>query len=66
MGVVFDKAEAAGCLLEAVEAHNKALDLADFGKEFMDLLFGGVERPESTRQHRPGRAGGRATYRFPT
>src|SRR6266480_4624624 len=39
MGVVLDKAEAAGCLLEAVEAHDKALDLANFGKKLMDLLF---------------------------
>lgn len=43
MSVVLDKAEAAGCFLEAVEAHDKALDLADLGKKLMDLLFSGVE-----------------------
>jgi hypothetical protein len=43
MSVVLDKAKAAGCLLEAVEAHNKALDLTDLGKKLMDLLFSGVE-----------------------
>jgi hypothetical protein len=41
--VVFYEAEAAGRLLEAVEAHYEALDFAAFGEEFVDLFFGCVE-----------------------
>lgn len=45
MGVVLDEAEAAGGLLEAIKAHDKALDLADFREELVDLFFGGVKGP---------------------
>jgi hypothetical protein len=41
--VVLDKAEAAGRLVEPVEAHDQALDAAAFAEELVDLLFGGVE-----------------------
>ena len=43
MGVVLDEAEAAGRLVEAVEAHDEALDLAALAEELVDLLFGCVE-----------------------
>ena len=43
MGVILDKAEAAGRLLEAIQPHDQALDLATFAEEFVDLLLGGVE-----------------------
>ena len=43
MGVVLDEAEAAGGLVEAVEAHDEPLDLAAFGEELVDLLFRRVE-----------------------
>jgi hypothetical protein len=43
VGVVFDEAEPAGRLLEAVEAHDEPLDLAALGEQLVDLLLGGVE-----------------------
>lgn len=43
VSVVLDEAEAARCLLEAVEAHDQAFDLAAFAKQLVDLLLGGVE-----------------------
>ena len=43
MSVVFDEAEAAGGLLEAIQAHDEALDLTTLGEELVDLLLGGVE-----------------------
>ena len=43
MGVVFDEAEAAWGLVEAVEAHDEAFDFAAFGEELVDLLFCCVE-----------------------
>lgn len=43
MVVVLDEAEAAGRLLEAVEAHDQAFDFAAFGEELVDLFFGCVE-----------------------
>lgn len=43
MGVVFDEAEAAGGLVESVEAHDETLDFAALGKELVDLLFCGVK-----------------------
>jgi hypothetical protein len=43
VGVVLDEAESARRLLEAVEAHDQALDLAALGEELVDLLLGGVE-----------------------
>lgn len=43
MGIVFDKAETAGCFVEPVQAHHEALDLAAFREEFVDLFFGCVE-----------------------
>ena len=43
MGVVLDEAEAAGGFGEAVETHDEAFELAAFGEEGVDLLFGGVE-----------------------
>lgn len=43
VGVVFHEAEATGRLVEPVEAHDEALDLAALGEELVDLLFGGVE-----------------------
>lgn len=43
MGVVLNEAEAAGGLVEAVEAHDDALDFAALGEELVDLLFCGVE-----------------------
>ena len=43
MRVVLDNAEAAGRLVEAVEAHDQALDPAAFAEELVDLLFGCVE-----------------------
>lgn len=44
MCVVLYEAEATRCLLEAIEAHNEALDLAAFAEKLVYLLFGGVER----------------------
>ena len=41
--VVFDEAEATGGFVEAVEAHNEALDLTAFGEEFVDLFFSGIK-----------------------
>ena len=43
VSVVFDEAESARRLLKAVEAHDKALDLATLGKQLMYLLLGSVE-----------------------
>lgn len=43
MGVVLDEAEAARGLLEAIKAHDEALDLAALAEELVDLLLGGVE-----------------------
>ena len=43
MRVVLDKAEAAGRLVEAVQAHDQALDAAAFAEELVDLLLGRVE-----------------------
>ena len=43
MVVVLHKAEAARCLVEAVEAHDEPFDLTALAEEFVDLLFGGVE-----------------------
>jgi hypothetical protein len=58
MGIVLDKAEAAGCLLETIEAHDETLDFADLGKKFMDLLFGGVEGSGSSINKDPARTVG--------
>jgi hypothetical protein len=44
VGVILDEAEAAGRLLEAVEAHDEALDFAALAEQLVYLLFGGVER----------------------
>lgn len=44
MCIVFDKAEAARCLLKPIQTHDKTLDLAALGEEFVNLLFCGVER----------------------
>lgn len=44
VSVVLDEAESAWRLLEAVKAHDKALDLSAFGEQLMNLLLGGVER----------------------
>lgn len=43
MGVVLDEAEAAGGLVESIEAHDEPLDFAALGKELVDLLFCGVK-----------------------
>lgn len=43
MRVVLDKTEAAGRFVEAVQAHDQALDAAAFAKELVDLLLGRVE-----------------------
>jgi hypothetical protein len=43
MGVVLDEAKAAGGLIEAVKAHDQTFDLAAFGEQLVDLLFGCVE-----------------------
>lgn len=43
MGVVLDEAETAGGLVEPVQSHDQALDLAALRKELVDLLLGGVE-----------------------
>jgi len=43
VGVVLDEAEATRRLLEAVEAHDEALDFAALAEELVDLLLGGVE-----------------------
>lgn len=43
MGIVLHEAEAAGGLVEPVEAHHQALDLAALGEELVDLLFGCVK-----------------------
>ena len=43
MRVVLDEAKTAGGFVEAVQAHDEAFDLAGFGEEFVDLLFGCVE-----------------------
>jgi hypothetical protein len=50
--VVLDEAEAAGRLLEAVEAHDEALDLAAFAEQLVNLLFGGVEGKVADVQRR--------------
>jgi len=41
--VVLDEAEATRRLLEPVQTHDYALDLAAFAEELVDLLFGCVE-----------------------
>jgi hypothetical protein len=43
MGIVLDETEAAGRLLESVKTHDETFYFATFGKEFVDLFFGGVE-----------------------
>lgn len=43
MGVVLHKAEAAGRFVEAIQAHDQALDAAAFAEELVDLLLGRVE-----------------------
>lgn len=43
-GVVLDEAEATRRLLELVQAHDDALDVAALGKQLVDLAFGRVER----------------------
>ena len=45
--VIFDEAEAAGSLLIAIKAHDKALDLAALGEKFVDLFLSGIEGPSS-------------------
>lgn len=41
--IVFDEAEAARCLLEFVQSHDDATDVAAPREQFVYLLFGGVE-----------------------
>lgn len=43
MRVVLDEAEAAGGFVEAVQAHDQALDAAALAEELVDLLLGRVE-----------------------
>lgn len=43
MSIILDEAEAAGRFVEAVQAHDQALDAAAFAEEFVDLLLGRVE-----------------------
>jgi hypothetical protein len=43
VSVIFHKAEAARSLLESIQAHDQAFDLAALGEELVDLLLGGVE-----------------------
>ena len=43
MRVVLDEAEAAGGFVEAVQAHDQALDAAAFAEELVDLLLRCVE-----------------------
>lgn len=64
VGVVLDKAETTGSLLESVEAHDQAFDLAALGEELVNLFLGGVEgsveismQPEVAIVH---------PYKFPT
>lgn len=45
MCVILDKAEATGCLLEAIKTHDEAFDFTNFGEELVDLFFGCVEGP---------------------
>lgn len=46
MSIVLDEAEPAGRLVESIQSHHEALDLATFGEELVDLFFRSVERPE--------------------
>ena len=50
--VVLDEAEAAGRLVEAVQAHDQALDAAAFAEELVDLLLGRVEGEVADVQRR--------------
>lgn len=43
MRVVLDKAEAAGRLVEAVQAHDQALDAAALAEQLVNLFLRGVE-----------------------
>lgn len=43
-GRVLDEAEAARCLLDAVQTDDHSLDLTALGEELVDLLLGRVER----------------------
>jgi hypothetical protein len=70
VSVVLDEAKAAGRLIKAVEAHDEAFDLAAFGEQLVDLLFGCVEGAVvvavGSGGEEEGRKQGRATHRFPT
>lgn len=44
VSVVFHEAEAARRLVEPIETHDQAFDLAALAKQLVDLLLGGVER----------------------
>lgn len=52
VGVVFDEAEAARRLGEAVQPHDQPFDLAALGEELVDLLLGRVEREVADVQRR--------------
>jgi len=43
MSIILYEAEPARCFGEAVQAHDEAFELAGFGEEGVDLLFGGVK-----------------------
>lgn len=43
VSVVFDEAEAARRLLEAIKTHNQALDLTALGEKLVNLFLGCVE-----------------------
>lgn len=43
MGIVLNETEAARRLVETIETHDQALDLAAFAEELVDLFFGSVE-----------------------
>ncbi len=43
VSIVLDETETARCLGEAIQTHDEAFELAGFGEEGVDLLFGGVK-----------------------
>jgi hypothetical protein len=43
--VVLNEAEPTGCLVEAIETHDEALDFAALCEKLVNLFFGCVERP---------------------
>lgn len=57
VGKVFDKAETAGCLVEAIQPHDQPFDLAALAEQLVDLLLGREEREVADVERRGVRQG---------